>query len=138
MTKNLVFLVVSVVAIFGIVLQLLPQPTGNLAIDPLRCVRLAQDFRYNLMEPSFERGNIEPALATRLNPCTQTDMSGNERFYDKQMPQRDHYEIEFLNGDIYGYIGSPELFGGNIQYVLCKNPDGSLKGAVTMSGILVC
>jgi len=138
MTKNWIFLIVAVVAVVGIIVQFSPQTTGNLAIGVDRCIQLAQDFRFNLMQPSFERGNIRPVLATRLNPCVQSEMIGDELFYDKTMPQRDHYEIEFINGDIYGFIGSGEEVNGNIQYALCRQTDGSMVGSVTMSGIVVC
>ena len=138
MNNKLIFLSVSIVAIVGLVLQFSPQTTGNAPIDPERCIRLAENLMKSYVHPGFDRGAIGPSMVSQLNPCTGEEMLGEESLYVRQVPIRNMYEIIFENMDVYGYIGDPAPEGGNIQYYLCTNPDGSITASVVMSGVQVC
>ncbi len=133
MTKNLIFLVVAIVAVVGIMLQLHPQTTGNAPIDPARCLLLIDDFKHNLFEPGFAQAGIAPVATTEIDACTGQAAAGAVRFVPRQMPISDMYGIDFENGNSFYYVDSADPVRGTIQLYICNGV-----GKVVMSGVQVC
>ncbi len=137
MTKYLVgLLVVAFVAIAGLTFYMRSENTADVVLAP-RCFNYANDYARvaeNTLLRVYNEQGYSAQEATTYDYCTGAEQAGVAIYLVQNPPLKNYHRFEWLNGDVYGYLGGPEQVVGNVQYFICS--DG--RARVMLSGVQVC
>lgn len=107
--------------------------TGEVAVDPLGCAGLAENYDV-ILQSTFARAGTRAQTIAMVNPCTSAAEAATRHELSPEAPLRDYIRTFFANNDVTGMIAGDETGHGEVRYVRCN--DG--RARVRVSGTPIC
>jgi hypothetical protein len=107
--------------------------TGEVAVDPLSCAVLAENYDF-VLQQTLARSQTPQQTIAMINPCTDTAGAAMRQTLLAEAPLREYVRTAFPDGSVAGSIAGEEDRAGQVRYVRCA--DGTAR--VVVSGVPVC
>lgn len=107
--------------------------TGEVAVDPLSCASLAENYDL-ILQQTLERADAPRQTIAMINPCSDRTEAATRQQLDVAAPLRQYARAVFPDGDVLGSTSDEANEQGEVRYVRCANG----VARVIVSGVSVC